>query len=132
MIMRYVFAVACCILLFLGVGLAVEGGQTGDGDMLGTWYKPIFDMGIAGTFIGYLIYDRHLARKDKKEENARWVRMDETLISLVKEGTASNIDLASALREARASSDELICNVQRLATVVSTGNAHSRRVTDKE
>jgi hypothetical protein len=96
------------------------------------WYKPLIDLGIAGSFIAYLIYDRHIERNRKDKENDRWNRMENVLLELVGSTTKVIIEATIELKEQRASYNNLCAEVQRLITVLSTGSDHRRRATDHE
>ena len=121
------FGLCCCSL---SVCLAVDASTAGAESL--PWYRPILDMGVAGSFIVYLIYDRHVERNRKDEENARWVKMDQTLLDMVAKATEANMEMAAALRELRTSDRDLCCEIQRLVTVMSTGRDYRRRAEDEE
>jgi hypothetical protein len=128
--LRYVFAIAWIILWMIGIAMATEAApMVAEGS---AWYKPILDLGIAGTFIAYLIYDRQVELRRKNQENDRWIRLDQQLIDMVEKNTAANMEIAAALKELRASNESLRSNMERVVTVVATGTDHRRRLTDDD
>lgn len=129
--MRFVFAVLCLGLCTLNVCYAAEAASLPGAEGVSLWYKSLIDLGIAGSFIGYLIYDRHVERGRKDKENERWISMDAALIGMVKESTAVNMEMTAALKELRKSNEGVCGEMQRMVTISSTGSDYRRRAADK-
>lgn len=129
--LRYLLSLAAIMVGSVGLCIAAESAGGAD-SAVSEWYKPLRELGVAGIFIAYLIYDRHEERKRKDSENERWKTMDQTLLDEVRESTAAKIELVAALKELRASHENMGGELQRLVTVTTTGNDFRRRTTDSE
>lgn len=124
--MRALFAMIAVALCTVSV-FAADAATASDA---GIWYKPLLDLGVAGSFIVYLIYDRHVERNRKDKENDRWNKMESILMEMVASTTKVNMETTIAVKELRTSNEDLCTEVQRLVTIASTGNDYRRRMTD--
>jgi hypothetical protein len=128
---RYTLIGVLVFICSIGFCISAEsiGAATG---VASEWYQPLRDLGVAGIFIAYLIYDRHEERKRKDVENKRWEKVDDRLLVTVENDAAAKMELAGALKELRTSNENMCNEIQRMVTIASTGNDHRRRASDKE
>lgn len=124
--MRYVFAL---LSLLLGV-VSVVAASESDGAATIQWQTNLQNLGGAGLFISYLICDRYIMRGDKLKENERWEKADERLFNIIVSDSELKEKLIHTLTEQRTTNTDLVTEVKRLVTIITTGSDHRRRSSD--